>query len=163
MLLWFLALYGTGRAMTEFFRGDFDHHLFVGPLTLSQLICLLAAVILFLKESGYENITIGEGTNSGFYRNNISVITRLRVDALAEYYGVNCIDLNSSESVSIPFEDGVQAGIARECVEADFFINMPKLKTHFEAGMTVCLKNLIGCLVGQDNKKKNPPLSGPKH
>ena len=115
---------------------------------------LLAAVILFLKESGYQDITIGEGTNSGFYRSNISVITRLKVDALAKYYGVNCIDLNYSEPVSIPFEDGVQAGIARECMEADFFINMPKLKTHFEAGMTVCLKNLIGCLVGQENKKK---------
>ena len=52
MLLWFLALYGTGRAATEFFRGDFDHHLFVGPLTLSQLICLIAAgasiILLFL-------------------------------------------------------------------------------------------------------------------
>ena len=52
MLLWFLALYGTGRAMTEFFRGDFDHHVFVGPLTLSQLICLVAAgasiILLFL-------------------------------------------------------------------------------------------------------------------
>ncbi|MCP4611643.1 MAG: prolipoprotein diacylglyceryl transferase [Planctomycetes bacterium] len=52
MLLWFLALYGTGRAATEFFRGDFDHHLFVGPLTLSQLICLIAAgasiTLLFL-------------------------------------------------------------------------------------------------------------------
>jgi phosphatidylglycerol:prolipoprotein diacylglycerol transferase len=52
MLLWFLALYGTGRAAMEFFRGDFDHHLFVGPLTLSQLICLLAAgasiILLFL-------------------------------------------------------------------------------------------------------------------
>ncbi|MHC4242418.1 MAG: prolipoprotein diacylglyceryl transferase [Planctomycetota bacterium] len=52
MLLWFLTLYGTGRAATEFFRGDFDHHLFVGPLTLSQLICLLAAgasiILLFL-------------------------------------------------------------------------------------------------------------------
>lgn len=115
---------------------------------------LLAAVVLFLKESGYENITIGEGTNSGFYRSSISVITRLKVDELAQYYGVNCIDLNYSEPVPIPFEDGVQAGIARECVEADLFINMPKLKTHFEAGMTVCLKNLIGCLVGQDNKKK---------
>lgn len=43
MLLWFLVLYGTGRAVTEFFRGDFDHHVFVGPLTLSQLICLIAA------------------------------------------------------------------------------------------------------------------------
>ncbi len=115
---------------------------------------LLAAVILFLKESGYRNITIGEGTNSGFYRSNISVITRLKVDALAKFYGVNCIDLNYSDPVSIPFEDGVQAGIARECMDADFLINIPKLKTHFEAGMTVCLKNLIGCLVGQENKKK---------
>ena len=45
MLLWFLALYGTGRTATEFFRGDFDHHLFIGPLTLSQLICLISAGI----------------------------------------------------------------------------------------------------------------------
>ncbi|MFZ2147195.1 MAG: prolipoprotein diacylglyceryl transferase family protein [Sedimentisphaerales bacterium] len=52
MLLWFLALYGLGRAATEFFRGDYDHHLYVGPLTLSQLICLVAAgvsiILLFL-------------------------------------------------------------------------------------------------------------------
>jgi phosphatidylglycerol:prolipoprotein diacylglycerol transferase len=53
MLLWFLALYGPGRALTEFFRGDFDHHLYVGSLTLSQLICLVAAgvsaIILALR------------------------------------------------------------------------------------------------------------------
>lgn len=115
---------------------------------------LLAVVIEFLKEQGFENITIGEGTNSGFYRSGISVISRLKVDELASYYGVKCIDLNFSDSSLISFEDGVQAGVARECVEADFFINMPKLKTHFEAGMSVCLKNLIGCLVGQENKKK---------
>jgi len=48
MLLWFLALYGLGRAATEFFRGDFDHHLYVGPLTLSQLFCLLAAGVSIL-------------------------------------------------------------------------------------------------------------------
>ncbi len=52
MLLWFLALYGLGRAATEFFRGDFDHHIYIGPLTLSQLICLIAAgtsiILLFL-------------------------------------------------------------------------------------------------------------------
>jgi phosphatidylglycerol:prolipoprotein diacylglycerol transferase len=52
MLLWFLALYGLGRAATEFWRGDFDRHLYVGPLTLSQLICLIVAgvsiILLFL-------------------------------------------------------------------------------------------------------------------
>jgi uncharacterized protein (DUF362 family)/ferredoxin len=115
---------------------------------------VLAAVVKFLKDRGYTNITIGEGTNSGFYRSGISVISRLKVDELAHYYGIRCLDLNLSEAVPITFEDGVQAGVARECMEADFFINMPKLKTHFEAGMSVCLKNLIGCLVGQENKKK---------
>ena len=115
---------------------------------------LLAVVILFLKESGYTDITVAEGTNSGFYRNNISVIARLGVDRLAAYYGVQCIDLNESKPVEIPFENGVTAGVASQCMETDFFINMPKLKTHFEAGMSVCLKNLIGCLVGQENKKK---------
>ena len=115
---------------------------------------LLAAVILFFKDAGFHNITIGEGTNSGFYRSNISVISRLKVDRLAAFYGVQCIDLNYSDAVPITFDNGVTAGIARECMEADFFINMPKLKTHFEAGMSVCLKNLIGCLVGQENKKK---------
>jgi len=115
---------------------------------------LLAVIIAFFKDRGYTNITIGEGTNSGFYRSGISVISRLKVDTLAAYFGVGCIDLNQSEPVPITFENGVQAGVARDCLEADLFINMPKLKTHFEAGMSVCLKNLIGCLVGQENKKK---------
>jgi len=115
---------------------------------------LLAVVIEFIKEQGYKNITVAEGTNSGFYRNGISVISRLAVDKLAAHYGVKVIDLNYSEKVEIPFEDGIKAGVAKECLEADFFINMPKLKTHFETGMSVCLKNMIGTLVGQENKKK---------
>jgi len=45
MLLWFLALYGLGRAATEAWRGDVEHHVYVGCLTLSQLICLVAAGI----------------------------------------------------------------------------------------------------------------------
>lgn len=115
---------------------------------------IIAAIIEFFKENEYKNITIGEGTNSGYYRNNISVISRLKVNKLAEYYGVKVIDFNHSKPVYIDFENGVKAGIAKEVMEADLLINMPKLKTHFEAGMSVCLKNLMGCLIGQENKKK---------
>lgn len=115
---------------------------------------ILSAVIEYLKDKGYEKITIGEGTNSGYYRNNISVISRLKVDELAKYYNVKVIDLNCSEPVYIDFENGVKAGIAKEVLEVDLLINIPKLKTHFEVGMSVCLKNLMGCLVGQENKKK---------
>ena len=38
---------------------------------------LLAGVIEFLQAKGYSDITIGEGTNSGFVREGISVIHRL--------------------------------------------------------------------------------------
>lgn len=115
---------------------------------------LLSALLYYLKCSGYSNITIGEGTNSGFYRNRIGVISRLGVDRLAKHYDVRVIDLNYSEPRDVNFKDGVVARVAKECMEADLFINIPKLKTHAENGMSVCLKNIMGCLVGQENKKK---------
>src|SRR3989344_2662603 len=115
---------------------------------------LLAAIIEGLKEQGYTNITIGEGTNSGYYRHNISVISRLKVDELARYYGIKTIDLNYSEPYQIEFKNGIKASVSKDVIDADFMINIPKFKTHFEAGMSVCLKNLMGCLIGQENKKK---------
>jgi uncharacterized protein (DUF362 family)/NAD-dependent dihydropyrimidine dehydrogenase PreA subunit len=115
---------------------------------------LIAAVIDFLQQHGYKNIAIGEGTNSGFYRNRINVITRLMLDKLAEVYGVEIIDLNYAEGVPVELEQGVIAQVAKPIIEAELLINLPKFKTHFEVGMTGCLKNLMGCLVGQENKKK---------
>jgi phosphatidylglycerol:prolipoprotein diacylglycerol transferase len=68
MLLWFLALYGLGRAVTEFWRGDADHHVYVGPFTLSQSICFAAAgvsiLMLYLVHRARrpeERATMGDG------------------------------------------------------------------------------------------------------
>ena len=155
------------EALTRDWRGQFPHDkqalVLLKPNLNSNMnaltgnttdLRLVAAIVEFLKDAGYSNITIGEGTNSGFYRSNINVISRLQVDRLADYYGIAVKDLNYSEKVLIEFEDGITAGIARECRDAAMLINMPKVKTHFENGMSVCLKNLMGCLVGQENKKK---------
>jgi phosphatidylglycerol:prolipoprotein diacylglycerol transferase len=43
MLLWFLAIYGLGRPITEIWRGDLEHRGMLGPLSLSQIICLATA------------------------------------------------------------------------------------------------------------------------
>jgi len=115
---------------------------------------ILAEVIIELKRRDYRTIVIGEGSNSGFYRNNISVINRLRVDALAKAFAVEVIDLNYTEGKEIELDHGLTAEASKICSEADLFINLPKIKTHFEVGITVCLKSLIGCMVGQKNKKK---------
>ncbi|MDO8721502.1 MAG: DUF362 domain-containing protein [Syntrophales bacterium] len=115
---------------------------------------ILAWMIEYFKARGYSHILIGDGTNSLFYRQQVNVISRLRVNELARYYQVETIDLNYAQPREIAFENGVKAFVAKICSEVDLFINLPKLKTHFEMGMSVCLKNLMGCLVGQENKKK---------
>jgi uncharacterized protein (DUF362 family)/ferredoxin len=116
---------------------------------------LLAAVVEFLKEQGYHRIVIAEGTNSGFDREGISVIHRLFADRLAGCLGVEIADLNAwPKAIDVPLENGVIVQVASVMMEADFVISMPKLKTHYEVGMSVCLKNLIGTCIGRENKKK---------
>jgi len=54
-LLWFLALYGLGRAATDLLRGDIDRSGAIGPLTLTQFLCVTAAgvaLILLLRHRG---------------------------------------------------------------------------------------------------------------
>ncbi|WP_300162672.1 DUF362 domain-containing protein [Solidesulfovibrio sp.] len=115
---------------------------------------LLCALLGALRDAGYADLTVGEGTNSGFYRNDIGVIARLAVDKAAARFGVPVVDLNHAPGRPVAFENGVTAQVAAPVLDAALVINLPKLKTHFEAGMSVCLKNLMGCLVGQENKKK---------
>ena len=43
MIPWFLAIYGFGRAFCDTLRGDLAKQVHVGPLTLTQLVCLGAA------------------------------------------------------------------------------------------------------------------------
>jgi uncharacterized protein (DUF362 family)/Pyruvate/2-oxoacid:ferredoxin oxidoreductase delta subunit len=56
-----------------------------------------------------------------------------------------------------PLEDSVKVEtgekfstieLSREVLEADLVINLPKLKTHAQMGLTLAVKNLFGCVVG---------------
>ncbi len=52
---------------------------------------------------------------------------------------------------SIPVDIGEPFGrieIAREAIEADVVVNLPKLKTHAQMLLTLGVKNLFGCIVG---------------
>lgn len=48
MLLWFLAIYGLGRAATEIWRGDLQQRPMLGPFSLSQVICLVVSLLSIL-------------------------------------------------------------------------------------------------------------------
>ena len=57
----------------------------------------------------------------------------------------------------LPFRDVVEVDIgkpygrieiARDAVETDVIINLPKLKTHAQMLLTLAVKNMFGCVVG---------------
>jgi len=119
---------------------------------------VLTTVLGFLKNMGYANITVGDGTSCGFFSMGINVISRLKIDKIAERYNVKILDLNNAQFKEVEFDRGNKIRIAKVCFDSELFINLPKLKTHAETGISVCLKNLIGCVVGLDKQKvhKNP-------
>jgi len=116
---------------------------------------VLGSILRILTNRGYKNITILEGPNGGFHRDGVDVLARNRVDKLVSYYGCKFRDVNYDENTfALEFESSGQIQISRAFKDCDFFINIPKLKTHYETVISVSLKSLIGILVGQSNKAK---------
>lgn len=45
LIVWFVMLYGIGRPITEFFRDPERLKIVIGPLTLSQAVCFVGAIL----------------------------------------------------------------------------------------------------------------------
>lgn len=65
--------------------------------------------------------------------------------------------LQGLDVTCVPFQDVVEVDIgrpygrieiARDAVEADIIINLPKLKTHKQMLLTLAVKNMFGCIIG---------------
>jgi len=63
--------------------------------------------------------------------------------------GLDVVFREFKESVTVdigkPFN---RIEIARDAIESDFLINLPKLKTHVQMQLTLGVKNMFGCIVG---------------
>jgi uncharacterized protein (DUF362 family) len=102
---------------------------------------LLRAFLEALRALGYRDLTVADGPNVGVRRKGIDVFHRLAVARLASLYDARVLDLNDDEPHMVPFVRGRETGLASTCVKADFVINLAKLKTHAEAGMSLACKN----------------------
>ncbi|NOY52818.1 MAG: DUF362 domain-containing protein [Deltaproteobacteria bacterium] len=74
---------------------------------------------------------------------------RCGIGAVAAEFGVPIIEFRDSIVVGKTREGGFPLELAREALEAEVIINLPKLKTHAQMLMTLGVKNLFGCVVGK--------------
>ena len=110
---------------------------------------VVEAIIVFLTEIGVKDIVIAEGGNPG--TDNAFQLTGLK--SLGKRYGVQLINLNKDKWEEIPIPHAValqKVKIAKTVLECDRIVNIPKLKIHHMAQVTLSLKNLMGVIV--DNR-----------
>lgn len=113
---------------------------------------VLSSLIEGLRERGYRNITLCDGSNIGIARRGISTFRRLRVEKLRELYGITIVDLNTDDGRQVVLHKDAHPHIAKTILEAGFLISVPKVKTHAEAGLSCAMKNWVGISVGQDKR-----------
>ncbi len=78
-----------------------------------------------------------------------SVAAITGMEDICKRHGIPLVEFNKPVQVSIPDAWIKSIALDRSALEADKIINIPKLKTHCQVGMSGSIKNLFGCVVGK--------------
>lgn len=116
------------------------------PVTTHPFI--VKAVARWLKEQGMQHVTIAESSGGPYTAEYMKGIYHTCGMTAAEPYA----ELNSNfDFVSVDTTEGFMNhtfNLIKPIAEADYIINLPKLKTHAMTGYSGGIKNLFGCIPG---------------
>ncbi|KCZ70788.1 hypothetical protein ANME2D_02813 [Candidatus Methanoperedens nitroreducens] len=111
---------------------------------------VVEALINVLEENGFEDIIIGEGPGVG--ADEAKAFEVSGYSKLAAKKNVKLINLNKAERTELKWKYGI-IKIPKIVLEADLYINLPKMKTHGQTAVTLAMKNQKGLLSRADKQK----------
>lgn len=111
---------------------------------------IVEALINVLEENGFEDIIIGEGPGVG--TDEIKAFESSGYSRLAVKKNVRLVNLNKAERTEIKWKYGTLK-IPKIIIEADLYVNLPKMKTHGQTVVTLAMKNQKGILSRADKQK----------
>lgn len=126
-----------------------------GPLPCTEAPFILAAAQWFLDAGA--RVMIGDSPAFGSARVNLD---RLGIGQALRAMGVEISDFRRSRICMMP--SGVRAGIAVRALECDLLVNLPRVKAHAQARVTMAVKNCFGCLTGLQKPWWHMVYGGPK-
>jgi len=120
---------------------------------------VIEGVVKFLKTGNVTgDVVIGEG--SGF-ADTFQAFKIAGVDAVADRWGVELVDLNKDEFVEVQVPDPLslkRVRVAKTALESTI-VSVPKLKPHRIATVTLSLKNMMGALASKGSMHRGTSLS----
>ncbi len=112
---------------------------------------VLIALIRLSKEAGAVRVMVGE--NPGYKLPSETAFELSEMQEDLEKAGAEIIYLDKDEIVRVANPDGRilrEMSLPKTVLEADFFINVPKMKTHMHTLATLGIKNLHGLLFDEE-------------
>ncbi len=121
-----------------------SRHPSTGVTTDSRVV---ESVIEFVKNIGVTNIVVGEGGSGGNTEKAFDIVGIRNVVARQN---VKLVNLNRDSRVNIKIQHPLaleEVGIAKTALKSTCIINVPTLKVHHRAIVTLCVKNLMGLII----------------
>jgi uncharacterized protein (DUF362 family) len=119
-----------------------------GVITTSRV---MEDVVTLLNEKGINDITIGEGFGSEEAAQD--AFKKLGYNKLKKRFGVKLINTGDRPFEKIDMGCDFLVNFASDPLKADYIINLPTLKTHSQAVVSLGLKNLKGFINIASRKK----------
>ncbi len=124
-----------------------------GVVTTSRV---LEDMVVLLKEKGIDRITVGEGMvimDPGDSKMPYHAFHALGYETLKQRYGINYVNLWDRPFQKKDLGDGIYLNYSSEILDSDFVVNLPVLKTHNQAVVSLGIKNLKGTIDLASRKK----------
>jgi len=112
-----------------------------GPLACTGSGFILAAAKWYLDHGA--RVTVGDSPAFGTAR---AVLHKIGVLRSLERMAVTIADFSQVEPVVLP--SGLKTGLAKEALNCDLLVNLPRIKAHDQLRVTLGVKNYFGCVVG---------------
>ncbi|TZE81352.1 DUF362 domain-containing protein [Calorimonas adulescens] len=113
-------------------------------------IGMIMGIIEFLKDYGFNDISIMEGSWVG--DSTARAYRLLGYEDISKRYGVKLYDLKK-DSYKVYDVDNMSIKVCDKPMSADYLINLPVLKAHCQTRLTCALKNLKGCIPDEEKRR----------
>lgn len=109
-----------------------------------------AGIIEYLKESGFENLVMLEGSWVG--DRTREAVQVCGYDRISQEYNVPFLDMQQ-DSASVYDCKGMELSICDQAKKLDFLINVPVMKGHCQTKITCALKNMKGLIPNREKRR----------
>lgn len=111
---------------------------------------VVEGIVEYLKENGFENMSIIEGSWVGDKTEEAFEICGY--NELSRKYGVKLIDTQKEKSYAIT-KNGYTVNVCECMKDVDFLINVPVVKGHCQTKVTCSLKNMKGLIPNSEKRR----------